>query len=73
MVISPGEELHLLKFASDADYAQFMQSPKVPEMRVRYCSVLDECRAMDERRMNPVLQIQEVRSCPLDPAVDFKQ
>jgi hypothetical protein len=73
VVISPGEELHLLKFAGDADYAQFMQARKVPEMRVCYCSVLDDCWAMDERQRNPVLQIQEVKSCPLDPAVDFKE
>ena len=73
VVISPAEELHLLRFASDADYKLAVNGDKQMELRICYCSVLNDCWVMDDRQTSPALQVQEVRSCPADPAVDFKQ
>ncbi len=71
VVISPGEELHLVKFASDEDFAKATARP--PQMRICYCSVLNDCWVMDEREESPALQFQDVASCPADPATEFNQ
>ncbi len=71
VVISPGEELHLIKFANDGDFAKAVF--KTPELRICYCSVLDDCWVMDEREKTPALLFQEVKSCPVDPASDFTE
>ena len=73
VVISPGEELHLLKFASDADYAQAMASPRQPAVQICYCSVLNDCWIMDDQQKSPALRLREVDGCPADPALDFTE
>lgn len=71
VVISPGEELHLIKFASDEDFAK--AAGRSVDLRICYCSVLDDCWVMDEREKAPALHFQEAKSCPVDPASDFTE
>jgi hypothetical protein len=73
VVISPGEELHLLKFASDADFAQAAAASRPLEMHICYCSVLNDCWLMNDQEKTPALRVREVESCPVDPAADFTQ
>jgi len=73
VVISPGEELHLLRFASDADFTQAIYGDKSAELRICYCSVLNDCWVMDDRQKNPAFRVVEVESCPVDAAVDFTE
>lgn len=73
VVISPGEELHLLKFATDADFAQAMASGKQLELHICYCSVLSDCWMMNDQEKLPARRVLEVASCPVDPVLDFTQ
>lgn len=70
IVVSPGEELHVLKFANEADFAQAVNAAKRPYMRICYCSALEDCWVMDERRQ-PL--IEDGAGCPADPAADFTE
>jgi hypothetical protein len=73
VVISPGEELHLLRYASDTDFTQAVYAEKAAELRICYCSVLDDCWVMDDRQQNPALRVTEAKNCPVDPASDFTE
>jgi len=73
VVMAPGEELHLLRFATDADFAQAMAAPKQPEIHICYCSVLNDCWVMNDQEEAPAMRVREVGSCPVDPAVDFNE
>lgn len=72
-VISPGEEVHVLKFASDQDFNAVMHPAKSYGLRLCYCSVLDDCWVLDERVDNLAQRTQAAASCPVDPRTEFRQ
>lgn len=65
IVVAAGERLDFMKFADAGDFAAFRAQAKRLDLRVCYCSVLDECMVFDDRERRDA---HGARSALVEPA-----
>jgi len=71
VVVSAGNGVQQLHFAKQEDFAAFYaQYPRI-DLKLCYCSALDECWVLDERESNRNQRRQPVGACPADSRDEF--
>ncbi len=64
-VLTANEDVKMIQFETDADFAVFMQNRDRIKFKICYCSVLDECYVLDENAPNEAQYIRSVPQCPV--------
>lgn len=71
VVLPAGERLQQLAFLDAGEFAAFQaQYPRI-QLKVCYCSALNECWLLDERIADPTGQTREVGACPAHGPDEF--
>ena len=71
VVISAGKGVQQLYFAGAQDFAAFYARYPRIDLRVCYCSALDECWVLDERESDRNERRHPADSCPIDADHEF--
>jgi hypothetical protein len=71
IVLSAGEHLDQVLFQSVDDFNAFAKQAARAEMRLCYCSTLNECWTYDAREKDPSREYSEVDACPARSNDDF--
>lgn len=71
IVVSSGERLQQLAFLDADDFARFEAQYRRIDLKICYCSALDECWVLDERIAEKDRQRIEVAQCPAKGPDEF--
>jgi hypothetical protein len=71
IVVSSGERLQQLAFLDAKDFARFEKQYRRIDLKICYCSALDECWVLDERIAEKDQQRTEVVQCPAKGPDEF--
>lgn len=71
VVLSAGERVTQVLFADVDDFNLYARQARRVEMRLCYCSTMNECWMRDEREKDPSLIHHEVADCPARSPDDF--
>jgi len=71
IVISAGERIAQVTFRTVEDFNLYAKQATRVEMRLCYCSTMNECWMRDEREKESVRVYHDVKTCPQRSADDF--
>jgi hypothetical protein len=71
-VISAGERVDQVFFQSDADFKSFLDQNHTFELKLCYCSSLDECWMRDDRETDPMRRTRAIDVCPIQGKDAFR-
>jgi hypothetical protein len=71
VVLSAGEHITQVLFRDADDFNLYARQATRVEMRLCYCSTMNECWMRDEREKDPALVHHEVATCPARSQDDF--
>ena len=71
VVLAAGDRIQQLKFKEPADFVRFYENYPRLQLRLCYCSALQECWIYDERRPDRGLERPSVGQCPATGPDEF--
>jgi hypothetical protein len=71
-VLAANEDVTMIQFEQDADFAVFMDNRDRIDFDLCYCSVLDDCYRIDERAPSEQEYVRPVPRCPVGTAGKFQ-